>query len=152
MSESDVELVREALGAFIEHMGAREYDVGFERGYLDPEIEWVPAPELPEAGRVRGREAFVGFMRTWSEDFDDWSMEVEHLIDAGDGQVVAFMRQWATGRESGVPVELEFAQVWSLRDGRAIRIRNFLDRDRAMRETGLLGRPPGPDDEQGLDR
>jgi hypothetical protein len=41
-------------------------------------------------------------MRVWTEQFDDFSLQVERLIDAGDDRVVALIRQSATGKESGV--------------------------------------------------
>ena len=137
MAARDVELVGEAISAFQEGMERGEFGLGFERGLLAEHAEWVPAPELPDPAPARGREEMAAFMRTWSEDFDDWSIEVDRMIEAGDGCVVVLMRQSATGHESGVPVELEFAQVWDLRDGQVVRIRNFLERDRAFAEAEL---------------
>ena len=43
-------------------------------------------------------------MRLWTEQFDDYSFQVERLIDAGRDRVVALVRQAGTGKESGVPV------------------------------------------------
>jgi hypothetical protein len=64
-------------------------------------------------------------MRIWTEDFEGWSIEFERLIDAPDNRVVALVHQWATGKGSGVPVELHFGQVYEVEDGRVIRIRNY---------------------------
>jgi hypothetical protein len=36
----------------------------------------------------RGREEYVEFTRTWTDQFHDWSIRAERLIDAGDDQVV----------------------------------------------------------------
>jgi hypothetical protein len=54
----------------------------------------------------RGREGFVEFVRTWTEGFDNWSLQVERLIDAGGDRVLVLTHQSATGKASGVPVNL----------------------------------------------
>jgi ketosteroid isomerase-like protein len=72
---------------------------------------------IPFEGRTvwRGREGFVEFMRTWTEQFEDRSVRVERLIDAGDDRVVALVHQSATGKGSGAPVEWHQGQVWELK-------------------------------------
>jgi ketosteroid isomerase-like protein len=138
MSEENVEVVRRVFEAF---------NAGFERG--DPgavfdletvadDLEWMPFPGLPGMPQsYHGREGFVEFMRTWTEDFEGWSIEYERLIDAPDDRVVALIHQSATGKESGAPVELHFGQVSELEDGRVIRIRNFPDLAQALEAAGL---------------
>jgi hypothetical protein len=67
------------------------------------------------------REGFVEFIRTWTEQFENWSIRVESWIDAGENRVVALTHQSATGRGSGVPVELNLGQVWEWEAGRLAR-------------------------------
>ena len=76
-------------------------------------------------------------MRIWTEDFEDWSMEHERLIEAPDNRVVALTLQRATGKVSGVPVELHFGQVFEIEDGRILRMRNFPDFVQALEAAGL---------------
>ena len=45
-----------------------------------------------------GREEFVEFMSTWTEEFEGWSIQVERLIDAGEDGVVALTHQSGTGK------------------------------------------------------
>jgi hypothetical protein len=52
-----------------------------------------------------GREGFVAFMRTWTEDFDDFALEAEEFIDAGNERVVAIACQHGIGKASRAPVE-----------------------------------------------
>jgi hypothetical protein len=40
------------------------------------------------------------------------------FFDAGD-RVLVFVHVVAVGRESGVPIDLETARLWTIRDGRA---------------------------------
>ena len=41
------------------------------------------------------------------------------------------------GRSSGVETEIRYAGVWELREERVVRMKNFLDRDEALRYAGL---------------
>ena len=46
----------------------------------------------------------------------------------------------AAGRSSGIPVRLEVAHVVTLRDGKVVRVRAFIDREQALREAGVAAR------------
>ena len=48
------------------------------------------------------------------------------LIAGGD-QVVALGRYSGTYRETGKPMHADFAHVWTLRDGKAVRFRQYFD-------------------------
>jgi len=50
--------------------------------------------------------------------------------------VVAFMYQRGTSNE-GVPVEMSFAQVWTIRDGKQARMEMYSDRREALVAVGL---------------
>jgi ketosteroid isomerase-like protein len=137
MSEEDVEFVRR---------GFEEFQAGMERGdpaaWFDPEafaddFEWIVPEPLDGRSVWRGREGFLDFIRTWTEQFEDWSIRVERLIDAGEDRVVALTRQTATGKESGVPVELNVGQVWELEAGRWTRVTNYLSHAEAFEAAGL---------------
>ena len=41
------------------------------------------------------------------------------------------------GRSSGAPAEMRFVQLWTFRDGRAVRMEMFSDIDEARRAAGL---------------
>jgi ketosteroid isomerase-like protein len=78
-----------------------------------------------------GREGFKEFMETWTEDFD-WSVELERVVDIGEGRVVVESIQRALGRASGVPVELPVAAIWTLEGDQVVRIENYFDREEAL--------------------
>jgi ketosteroid isomerase-like protein len=56
-------------------------------------------------------------------------LEVEELA----GHVVASMRQRGRGKASGAEVDHRFTHVWTVRDGRAIRLQSFARHDDAVR-------------------
>jgi ketosteroid isomerase-like protein len=63
-------------------------------------------------------------------------LSLEALEDAGD-KVVGLVRQRGRSRSAGMLVEMSFAQVWTLRDGKQTRMEMFSDRDEALRAVGL---------------
>ena len=54
-------------------------------------------------------------------------------------RVVALIWQRNRGRASGAVVEYEYAQVWTLREGRATGQRTFVRQEDAARAVGLEG-------------
>ena len=122
----------------------RSYEA-FNRGDLDgalevmhPEIEWqtyiVPGPG---GGTYHGRE---GVRQLWSDVrgvFGDFRNEPERFFDVAPERVVAFIRVCGVGKESGAFVEARIAHVITMKDGMAIRVQSFEDRDEALRAAGL---------------
>jgi ketosteroid isomerase-like protein len=140
MSEENVEIVQRLFDLYLEALDRGDLNVWFDSDDLAEDFEWVMPPGgglgLPPA--YRGREEFREFMQTWTqEQFHDWSIELERLIDAGGDRVVAFFHQRAIGRASGIPVELQMATLYELEDGRVVRMRHFIDREEALDAAGL---------------
>jgi len=130
MSEQSVEVVRGAFGAF-----SRE-DWGALIGFLDPEVEWVTTGQFVGGQLYRGHEGVREFLDVLSGEFDSFQAEPGNFVAASD-VVVADTRVSGIGRRSGVPVELQFTVVVSLRSGKVIRVRNFLERQEALEAAGL---------------
>ena len=76
-------------------------------------------------------------MRHWSEDFDQFTIEAQEIIDVGDDRVVAITRNRGTGRASGAPVEARFGAVYTLKAGRITRGDVFVKPSHALRAAGL---------------
>jgi ketosteroid isomerase-like protein len=132
MSQENVEVVRRVFEQF--QAGMERGDPG--AGLSAPDIEWV-TPQF-EGRRVwRGREGFVEFVRAWTEGFEDWSLQVERLIDAGGDRVVVLTHQSATGKASGVPVELDSGVIYEVQDGRIIRGSLYGSHGEALEAAGL---------------
>jgi ketosteroid isomerase-like protein len=83
-----------------------------------------------------GREGWLEFMETWTEDFD-WSIEIEDIADAGDGRIVVNTHQRATGKASGVPVELHMGAIWTVEGDQVVRMENFFDPAEAYAAAGI---------------
>jgi ketosteroid isomerase-like protein len=137
MSEENVEVVRRGLETLREALERRDFDSAFDADVLAEDVEWIPSRSFPGRSSYRGRDGFSEYMRTWAEDFGQLSFDIEWLIDAPDDRVVALVHQRASGQGSGVPVEMHLAAVYDLKDGRVIRIRNYLDPADALEAAGL---------------
>ena len=64
-------------------------------------------------------------------------MRAESYIDAGGDDVVVFHHEVAKGRKSGVVVETDTATVQTVREGRIVRVRSYMDRMQALEVAGL---------------
>jgi ketosteroid isomerase-like protein len=72
----------------------------------------------------------------WLDTFDDLKIEPLELIDAGE-DVVAVLRFGGRAKLSGVETDLTFAVVYTLRDGKVARGREYWTRDEALEAAGL---------------
>ena len=137
MSEHDVEVVRRSFSDFQEGLARGELAAAFDTGSAAPDLKWIVPVNAPGMRPVyEGRKGWVEFMQTWTEDFD-WWIEIEQLIDVGDGRVVVNTHQRATGKASGVPVELHMGAVWTVEGDQVVRMENFFDPAEALAAAGL---------------
>ena len=113
----------------------REGEVERVLGRLPADFEWV-VPGHPEGDVRRGPESTIAFFRDWVEPWDDLQVEWE-LEPAGPDRVLALLTMRGTGRESGAPAEMHAAQLWTYRDGVAVRMVLYYDVDEARRAAGM---------------
>ena len=102
---------------------------------LHPDIEWRTTPEVPFLGTYRGLDEFLRGMSEWTESFDELTTQIEEFIDAGE-HVLVFHRMHGRGRDSGAEVDLAIWQVVSVRDGKLVRMLDFMDREEALATAG----------------
>jgi ketosteroid isomerase-like protein len=107
-------------------------DALFER--LGPKAEWNWVFGLKSS---RGRNQWLRAISDWIETVDDWRIEVEEVIDAVVDRVVATAHVHARGRGSGVPLDQHLSSVVTVRDGKVMRIDDYLDRAEALKAAGL---------------
>jgi ketosteroid isomerase-like protein len=136
MSQENVEIVRRAFDA-----GARR-DAATVLKCYDPKVEFdgsrSPFPRLVGGGRVyHGHEGIQSFFRERGEVMENIEDDYEELIDAGE-QVISVVSTRARGRASGIEVELKnYGAVWTIRDGKIVRVVWFETRAEALESAGL---------------
>jgi len=105
--------------------------------FAHPDFEAVVPPELStEPDTYRGHDGIRRYFKLFDDAMEGVRFEAERLWEAGDS-VVAVVRLTARGKTTGIRVEQRIAQVWTIRDGRAIRAQTFPELSEALAEAGL---------------
>jgi uncharacterized protein len=97
-----------------------------------PEIEWEVAPEHPAATTHRGIDAVREYHEDWRNTLHGLRIDLRSVAASGD-RVLTVCGLRGEGAESGADVEVEIAVLTTFRNGRAIRVEEFLDPNEAMR-------------------
>jgi uncharacterized protein len=119
---SSADTVRRSYEAF-----ARD-DLDGVMADMDEAIEWHQAQGLPHGGFYRGldevrRNVFDPLHDEWWAEF---SAEPDEFVDAGD-IVVVLGRYRGVAKRTARRLDVPYVHVWTLRDGKAVRFRQFLD-------------------------
>ena len=106
---------------------------------LDADVEWQSAVLGSLGGDAtvhRGHDGVREMLRDLYEAFSEFRVEFSDIRDLGD-RVVASGRWVTRGEESGVETTPPLASVVDFRNGKAIRVRSYLDPDEALEAAGL---------------
>jgi ketosteroid isomerase-like protein len=86
---------------------------------------------------MHGKAALRAYVQDWLDGFDNFKNEPVELLEAGEDQVVAVHRVSGTAKQSGIETEMTYAAVYTIRDRRVVRAREYLARDQALEAAGL---------------
>ena len=134
MSQENVEIVRRVYDAAARRDAATVLDL------YDPEVE-LDLSRLQVVGFMgqdvyRGHQGLRTFFREWHEAWENIEYDYDELIDAGE-EVISVATRRGRGRVSGAEVELAVALVWTIREGRVVRVAWFRSRAEALEAAGL---------------
>ena len=106
--------------------------------HLAPDFVWDMSTFAgwPEQPHYEGAAGLSAFLRDWGAAFDDWELEIESVHDAGD-KVVCIVHQRGRAKVTGMPLDMRFGQVFTLRDGRQLRMEMYSDPAEALAAAGL---------------
>lgn len=126
------ERVQRLLAAF-EALNRGDLDAASAR--LSPDFEFIPPPMLPEGEIYRGPDGLRQIWERWSSAFDNFRIEVEETIEAGDQVIVmAAVAGVGAGLDMRTP---SFAWVWSFDGDHATRMEAMPNRATALAALGL---------------
>jgi len=128
MSRENVEIVRRG---YEEMSRSGEFPWAF----IDPEVEVHDPPLTPDARVYHGHDGLREAIRNVELVLEAVRFDPEELLDAGE-DVVVLLRMSGRGKESGVEVDALLAHLWTLRDGKGVRLR-VLERAEALEAAGL---------------
>ena len=132
MSEENVNTVRKAAAAF----NGGDLDAWIEACTDDIDYRAIEgAPD--DHGPIHGKDALRVYVQDWQDTFDEFTSEPVELIDAGDDRVIAVIRISGRAKLSGVETDLTYAALYTFRDGKIARGREYWTRDEALKAAGL---------------
>jgi ketosteroid isomerase-like protein len=126
MSQENEEIVREAFEAYCRG----DYDRA--GSFHDPHIVVVTV----EDGVVYGNDDVLVNYARWNEAWEGTETTIEEVIGHGD-RVFLAARFHARGRASGVEVDTRLYEVFTLRDGKVLRLDEYEHRADALEAAGL---------------
>ena len=133
MSQENVEALKRALDAY----NRRDIEALVEGA--DPEIEWhsaILAGLGGEATVYRGHEGIRKVLRDLFEALGETHIEYTEIRDLGD-RVVGIGSTRNRGRGSGAETESPHASVVDFKNGKATRVRSYLDPGEALEAAGF---------------
>jgi uncharacterized protein len=126
VAESNLEIVKKGYEALASG--------GFEEWlpYFDPEFEMTTPPALAsEPGTYRGPDGVKRWWEEFYEAMEEVRLEPQEFLQVGEHVVVPF-EIVTRGRATGLETRMPAVQVWSLRDGKAIRLDVYADLEQAI--------------------
>ncbi len=97
------------------------------RQLLHPDVEWIQCAGFPGGGHRRGQdEVLEKVFRSLRSDWNDWRVEIEEYLDAGDA-VVVLGHYAGTHAATKRPMTAVFTHVYNVANGRIVRFRQFTD-------------------------
>ena len=122
----------------------RAYEVWNESGpaalteqFWAEDVVYREGPGWPDAGVFEGRGAALARMQSLVELVGPIKVQLDELIDVGDGRFVANTRMVGESATSDPPYTQSFAVVQRLRDGLIVEVDYYLDRAQALQAVGL---------------
>ncbi|MBO0887848.1 nuclear transport factor 2 family protein [Candidatus Bathyarchaeota archaeon] len=96
---------------------------------LAEDVEWFaagPPSLLPWAGTFHGRAEVAEWVKTLRSclNYQKWD---SHSWLAKNDTVIEFVRAGGVARATGKPYESEIVRVWTIKNGKAVKVQSFYD-------------------------
>ena len=126
----------ELLRQFYEYFNQRDLDAVLE--LCAPEVEVYKDPEVVEmvaAFTPRGQERVAQYLRGWLDSWDAYQARPEQILEGGE-EVAVLVHLRARGKGSQFDIEEDMADVFTVRDGKIVRLRLYIRRQDALQAIG----------------
>ena len=102
---------------------------------FDAQMEWIEPPYYPGAGTHRGHAEVMANASKGRNSWAEGSCELEGFTVAVD-KIVVFVRAHVRLKDHTEWIDGRFADVWTFRNGKAIQLRSFGERQDALEWAG----------------
>jgi ketosteroid isomerase-like protein len=126
MSQENLEIVRRTVSA----LAAGDWQAALET--WDPQIEWHFERDAVISGLHRGHDQVRTALSSFVSEWEDFAVEIEDLIAVDDERVVLLVHLTGRGRGSGIPLDFREANIFTIRDGKIVNVREYFDREQAL--------------------
>ena len=134
MSEQrNVETVRRFLD---ELWIKRNPDAALECAHPEIEMDWSSS-RAPYKGTYTGHEGVRRFWTSLWDAWDEFRVEIEDVIECGQGRLITATSVRARGKTSGIEIAAGGALLWTLRGGKIIHGKLFQTKQEALDATAL---------------
>ena len=133
MPQENVEIVREAWDAWLRGDFEALFDSFFDEDVVYDLTRFREWPDHTYRGIDGVRRGLTEWLSVWV----GWEAGVDGFLAVPDGRVVVLTWQRGKGRESGLPMDMEWAQVITVREGKITRVDAYDDRSVALEAAGL---------------
>ncbi len=131
MSEENVEIVRKGLA----QLGA----TGRPSSLAAPDLGWDMShfEGWPDKDIYTGRDGFAAFIGEWTAPYEQWTLDIEELVEIDDVRVLAVMIQRGLITGTTSEVELRFAGIYTVEGGLIARGECYSNVAEAFEAAGL---------------
>ncbi len=103
---------------------------------FDPQIEWTEPAEFPGGGAYHGRDEAKRYLAQSRAAWAEVISTPERFITSGN-QIVVFVHARVRAKDSTQWQDVKLADVYTMRNGKAIQMRAFANRQEALRSVGI---------------
>jgi ketosteroid isomerase-like protein len=134
MSQENVDLIKRGMALF----NRKDWEAAIQ--LVAEDAVWTTyfgtvAGEKSRYGRAAIRQSWEDAAQVFGGDL--YRVEPKEFRDLGGGTILVRVVLAGRGTASGVEVEAEFAQLWTLRQGLAVRVDSYADVAEALEAAGL---------------
>ena len=131
MPQENVEAVKRVVEAF----NTRGLDAAL--AYIHPELAWHAPPEWLERQVYTGREGLRQLAESWGQNFDEYRLDLERVVDLGGNRALALLVQRGRIKGGGNPMELAIGWIVEVSDGQLARVDVHFSWEAALEAAGL---------------
>jgi ketosteroid isomerase-like protein len=121
MVARNADLIRGVYGFNWAAVDDRGRGLAAAREVMAPDVQARVSPEVGDR-TLHGLEGFAVFVEGLEEDFSEFRYQAEKFDEVSPEQVLVTGHIQARGRRSNMPLTAPFGHLWTVRDGRAIRV------------------------------